>query len=124
MKGDYVELKLGRQEGHTDFPKSGDHSFTYNDDFRLVPYGDSAIAAYRKVTEKANESSSVIRVIGLVNPTLRALSESGLNRTISKSRVRIPKSEISKIEDGSDKRDTEEIIRNEFGKTSEPVIFE
>jgi len=131
MKGDYVELKLGRQEGRTAFPKSEDHTpksgghrFTYDDDFRFVPYGDSAIAAYRKVTEIDNKPSSVIRVIGLVNPTLRALSESGLNRTISKSRVKIPKSEISKIEDGSDKEDAERILRMEFGKTSETVIFE
>lgn len=115
MKEEYVSFSLGRQKGRTDFPKSEEPKFTYNDDFRLVPYGDSAIAAYRRITEQGNESDSIIRVIGLVNPTLRALAESG---------VKIPKSEISKLKDGSDKEDVQRILREKFGKTSEPVIFE
>ena len=110
------KIDLGRERGHTAFEESDpkNHAFVFNGDFKLIPYGDREIIAYRQTSEKANTSKSIIKVLGIIDrKKCRVLEEGQV--------VSVPVHKVIRLEGFDDKEQIERVVRREYGKTEEDV---
>ncbi|MFH1229512.1 MAG: hypothetical protein V1678_03760 [Candidatus Aenigmatarchaeota archaeon] len=117
MENNMISIKLGREEGKTEFhgndPVTSTHYFRFFEDPRTVPYGERCIVALRQISENGNKRDSVIKVLGTFGKG---------EYSIKKDSVEVPITKDMIVRGFDLKEDIERQIRKAY-KTEEKVDF-